>query len=53
MHYNYKSDEKILKTLYRRSSYKVVMDIEKLRLFCNTSSPDDGPTLDRKYLGNN
>ena len=34
-------------------SYKVVMDIQKLHHFCNTSSPDDGPKLGRKYLGNN
>ena len=27
--------------------------IQKLHHFCNTSSPDDGPKLDRKYLGNN
>ena len=34
-------------------SHKVVMYIQKLHHFCNTSSPDDGPKLDRKYLGNN
>ena len=34
------------------SSYKVVMSIQKLHHFCNTSSPDDGPKLGRKYLGN-
>ena len=33
--------------------YKLVMYIQKLHHFCNTSSPDDGPELDRKYLGNN
>ena len=39
---------------YRRStSYKVVMYIQKLHHFCNTSSPDDGPKLGGKYLGNN
>ena len=38
---------------YRRSSYKVIMYIQKLHHFCNTSSPDDGPKLDRKNLGNN
>ena len=34
-------------------SYKVVMYIQKLHYFCNTSSLDDGPRLGRKYLGNN
>ena len=34
------------------SSYKVVMYIQKLHHFCNTSSPDDGPKLGRKYLEN-
>ena len=34
-------------------SYKVVMYIQKLHHFCNTSSPDDGPRLGRKYLENN
>ena len=29
------------------------MYIQKLHHFCNTSSPDDGPKLGRKYLGNN
>ena len=38
---------------YRRSSYKVVMYIQKLHHFHNTSSPDDGPKSGRKYLGNN
>ena len=33
-------------------SYKVVMYIQKLHPFCNTSSPDDGPKLRRRYLGN-
>ena len=28
------------------------MYIQKLHPFCNTSSPDDGPKLGRKYLGN-
>ena len=28
------------------------MYIQKLHHFCNTSSPDDGPKSDRKYLGN-
>ena len=37
---------------YKRSSYKVVMYIQKLHHFCNTSSFDDGPMLGRKYLGN-
>ena len=26
--------------------------MQKLHPFCNTSSPDDGPKLGRKYLGN-
>ena len=34
-------------------SYKVVMYIQKLHHFCNTSSADDDPKLGRKYLGNN
>ena len=34
-------------------SYKVVMYIQKLHHFCNTSSPNDGPKSDRKYSGNN
>ena len=34
------------------STYKLVMYIQKLHHFCNTPSPDDGPKLDRKYLGN-
>ena len=34
-------------------SYKVVMYIQKLHHFCNTSSPDDGPKSGRNYLGNN
>ena len=38
---------------YGRSSYKVVMYILKFHHFCNTSSPDDGPKLGSKYLGNN
>ena len=32
--------------------YKVVMYIEKLHHFYHASSPDDGPKLGRKYLGN-
>ena len=28
------------------------MYIQKLHHFCNTSSPDDGPKLGRKYLEN-
>ena len=35
---------------YKRSSYKVVMYIQKLHDFCNTSSPDDGQKLGGKYL---
>ena len=34
------------------SSYKVTMYIQKLNHFCNTSSPDDGQKLGRKYSGN-
>ena len=33
--------------------YIVVMYIQKLHHFCNTSTPDNGPRLGRKYLGNN
>ena len=36
---------------YRRSSYIVVMQKQKLHHFCNASSPDDGPKSGRKYLG--
>ena len=32
---------------------EIVIYIEKLHHFCNTSSSDDGPMLGRKYLGNN
>ena len=35
------------------NSYKVIMYMQKLHSFCNTSSPDDGPRLGWKYLGNN
>ena len=39
---------------YRRSSsYKIVIYIQKLHHFCNTSPSDDDPKLGRKYLGNN
>ena len=34
-------------------SYEVVMYIQKLHHFYNISSPDDGPKLGRKHLGNN
>ena len=34
-------------------SYKVVMYVQKLLYFCNSSSPDDDPVLSRRYLGNN
>ena len=34
-------------------SYKVVMYLQKLHHFCNTSSPDDGQHLGRKYRENN
>ena len=36
-------------TSINNHSYKVVMYIQKLHHFCNTSSPDDGPRLGRKY----
>ena len=32
--------------------YKVVMYVQKLYYMCNTSSPDDGPKMGCKYLGN-
>ena len=37
---------------YRRSSYKVVMYIQKQHHFYNRSSHDDGPKSVWKYLGN-
>ena len=37
----------------RASSYEVVMYIQKLHPFCNTSYHDDVPKLGGKYLGNN
>ena len=36
-----------------KTFYKVVMYIQKLHHFCDTSLPDDGLELGRKYLGNN
>ena len=54
--YLYKQIRKVNATQYNSTnahSYKVVMYIQKLHHFCNTSSPDDGPQLGRKYLGNN
>ena len=54
--YLYKQVRKVNATQYNSTnahSYKVVMCIQKLHHFCNTSSPDDGPKLGRKYLGNN
>ena len=33
-------------------SYKVVIYLQKLHSFCNTSSGDDGPRSDWKYSGN-
>ena len=54
--YLYKQIRKVNTTQYNSTnahSYKVVMYIQKLHHFCNTSSPDDGPKLGRKYLGNN
>ena len=36
----------------RCSSYIVVMYIQKLHPFCNTSSSDDGPKSGRKHMGN-
>ena len=50
---NSKSKRCTLQRYRRSSSYKVVMYIQNLHNFCNTSSPDDGPKLGRKYLGNN
>ena len=35
---------------YRSSSYKVIMYLQKLHHFSNTSSPDDGPKSGRSYL---
>ena len=37
----------------RSSSYKVVMYVQKLHHFCNTSSCDDAQNLGRKSLGFN
>ena len=55
-HYLLKQIQKANATQYNSTnahSYKVVMYIQKLHHFCNTSFPDDGPLLGRKYLGNN
>ena len=41
------------KQQYKRSSYKVVMYIQKLHHFCNRSSADDGPKFGRKYWWKN
>ena len=38
---------------YRRSSYKVVMYLQKLHHFYNTSSPEDSLKSGRKYFGSN
>ena len=35
----------------RIMEFKVVMYMQGLYHFCNTSSPDDGPKLSRKYWG--
>ena len=48
---NSKSKSYTIQQYKRSSSYKVVMDIQKLHHFCYTPSPDDGPRLGRKYLG--
>ena len=37
---------------YGRSSYKVVMYVQKLHPIYKRSSPDDGPKSGCKYLGN-
>ena len=49
---NFKSKRYALQRPKCSFSYKVVMYIQKLHHFCNTSSADDGPESDRKYLGN-
>ena len=38
---------------YKRSFLQSSNGRTQVTLFCNTSSADDGPKLDRKYLGNN
>ena len=38
--------------LHTTTAQIVVMYIQKLHHFCNTSSPDDGPKSVRKYLEN-
>ena len=51
-HYLQKQIWKVNATQYNSTnahSYKVVMFRQKLHHFCNTSSPDDGPKLGRKY----
>ena len=50
---NSKSKRYTIQQHKRSSSYKVVMYIQKLYHFCNTSTLDDGIKLGRKYLGNN
>ena len=52
----YRTDSKVNATQYNSTdahSYKVVMYIQKLHHFCNTSSPDDGPKLGKNYQVNN
>ena len=54
--YIYKQIRKVNATQYKSTnvhSDKVLMYIQKLDHFRNTSSSDDGPKLDRRYLGNN
>ena len=54
--YLYKEIRKVDATQYNSTnahSYKVVMYIQKLYHFCNTSSFDDAPKFRKKYLGNN
>ena len=40
-------------TLCKNNINNVVMYVQKLHQFCNSSSPGDSPKLGRKYLGNN
>ena len=50
--YLWKQIRKVNATQYNSTnahSYQVVMYIQKLHHFCNTSSPDDGSKLGRKY----
>ena len=40
------------KSIWAVAVCSVYFYIQRLHHFCNTSSPDDGPKSDRKYLGN-